>query len=268
MRNYGYLTDNILSAGTMTGIVAGIDAQASLYFSPTRGVVRSVIALTNTTGAEIATRATVMGNMGSDNSTLLQGSSNGDVVNDDADLWVVSSDTGLGNDAEDGNDPIITTTRYGTGAAVTPVVSADRLGVGNSDNYYYHYDLTIPAGGTVRLMVFHEMTTTINGAVTGAADFETLAAANTAGLLAGLSSTQLSQLVNYGADADLDGVLDATDNCPADANADQADADGDGTGDVCESTSGGGGGSSMSLPGLFAMLGLLPVLRLFRKTRR
>lgn len=35
-------------------------------------------------------------------------------------------------------------------------------------------------------------------------------------------------------DYDLDGVLDVNDNCPFDANANQADADGDGIGDVCD----------------------------------
>jgi hypothetical protein len=37
-----------------------------------------------------------------------------------------------------------------------------------------------------------------------------------------------------GADADGDGVLDAVDNCPANANPGQEDADGDGIGDVCD----------------------------------
>lgn len=36
------------------------------------------------------------------------------------------------------------------------------------------------------------------------------------------------------ADADLDGVGDACDNCPADANADQADANRNGVGDACD----------------------------------
>ncbi|AFU98474.1 PHB depolymerase family esterase [Simiduia agarivorans] len=37
-------------------------------------------------------------------------------------------------------------------------------------------------------------------------------------------------------DTDGDGVPDATDNCPAVANPDQADSDGDGTGDACDSS--------------------------------
>lgn len=40
--------------------------------------------------------------------------------------------------------------------------------------------------------------------------------------------------VGAGADTDLDGVPDAVDNCPVDANADQLDTDGDGIGDVCD----------------------------------
>ena len=35
-------------------------------------------------------------------------------------------------------------------------------------------------------------------------------------------------------DTDCDGIDDSIDNCPSDANADQADSDGDGIGDVCD----------------------------------
>jgi uncharacterized repeat protein (TIGR01451 family) len=55
-----------------------------------------------------------------------------------------------------------------------------------------------------------------------------------------LSATEIQAIFNAGSagkcktDADGDGVLDALDNCPAIANADQTDTDGDGTGDACD----------------------------------
>ena len=45
------------------------------------------------------------------------------------------------------------------------------------------------------------------------------------------------------ADTDGDGVPDAADNCPNNANADHADNDGDHTGNVCDSTPDGEGGA-------------------------
>jgi predicted acyl esterase len=50
-------------------------------------------------------------------------------------------------------------------------------------------------------------------------------------------------------DGDADGVPDATDNCPAAANADQADNDGDGQGNACDATPDGeGGGEGEGFP--------------------
>lgn len=51
------------------------------------------------------------------------------------------------------------------------------------------------------------------------------------------------------ADADGDGVADSSDNCPNNANADQADADGDGIGDVCDTGSGPAPGSVIPVTG-------------------
>ena len=54
----------------------------------------------------------------------------------------------------------------------------------------------------------------------------------------GLNVTALNELINgfsYSEpDSDSDGVVDTEDNCPADANGDQADSDGNGVGDVCD----------------------------------
>jgi hypothetical protein len=67
-------------------------------------------------------------------------------------------------------------------------------------------------------------------------------------------------------DSDGDGVTDADDNCPDDANADQADADGDGVGDVCDDEGGGcslvqGSGAANGLGVLLIGLLMLGVMR-------
>ena len=50
-------------------------------------------------------------------------------------------------------------------------------------------------------------------------------------------------------DCDGDGKPDATDNCPATANADQADADSDGSGDACDTTPQGTTPPQITTPG-------------------
>jgi hypothetical protein len=57
---------------------------------------------------------------------------------------------------------------------------------------------------------------------------------NTRGSGALLTLEVSGRLIHGVADADGDGVADATDNCPSIANANQADADRDGAGDACD----------------------------------
>ena len=42
---------------------------------------------------------------------------------------------------------------------------------------------------------------------------------------------------SYGSDGESDGVVDACDNCPNEANPSQSDADADGVGDACDDSS-------------------------------
>ena len=58
---------------------------------------------------------------------------------------------------------------------------------------------------------------------------------------AGTDPLDPSDDVEIVADADGDGATDATDNCPADANADQLDGDTDGAGDACDADADGDG---------------------------
>ncbi len=194
------LTSNIVTTDTVVDIIPGINAQIQYAFHPVRPVVRGLFSMTNTTGSPISTSALVMGNYGSDSSTTVQATSDGDLIVEDTDLWVVSNDnTTVGGE---GSDPTGTISSHGTGAAVVPktVMTVGQPAGGSDadpDNYGYRYDVTIPAGATVRILVFNEMNKLIADAVAEAPDFETLTAASAAGLLTGLTSTQLSEIVNY-----------------------------------------------------------------------
>lgn len=57
---------------------------------------------------------------------------------------------------------------------------------------------------------------------------------NIVGDISAVATVQLIACPDVGADADSDGFRDACDNCPNDANADQADGDTDGIGDACD----------------------------------
>ncbi|MGB5440775.1 MAG: hypothetical protein WBN90_14145 [Gammaproteobacteria bacterium] len=193
------LTVDKLTTDLVVDIIPGIDAQIEYYFDPARAVVRGVYTLTNTSGAEITTSALVMGNYGSDDDTTVQATDSGDLVVTDADKWVVTDDNGVGF----GPDPTATIASQGSGATVTPktvmTLGSPSSSLDGTDNYGYRYDLTIPAGATCRIMVFNEMSTSIAAATLGAADFESLLAANAAGLLTGLTMAEQDTIVNYAA---------------------------------------------------------------------
>ncbi|MCK4705988.1 MAG: thrombospondin type 3 repeat-containing protein, partial [Gammaproteobacteria bacterium] len=251
------LTDKTLTTDTVVDIVPGVDAQIQYSFysrynsSRQGGVVRALYSVTNTTGADISTSMLVMGNYGSDAKTTVQGTSDGDLIVEASDYWVASNNY-IGDTPEyvSYNDTVISS--HGAGAAVVPVVAMTLGSIsggagGKTDNFGYRYDVTVPAGETVRVMLFHEMSEWMTEALAAAPDFESLDAASAAGLLAGLSPTQLSEIVNYGVatDTDSDGVADNADAFPLNIAA-SVDADNDGLPDAwnaaCDATCQAGSG--------------------------
>jgi hypothetical protein len=201
------LTGDTVTSDTAT-IVPGVDAQVRYNFFPGRPVARALFSLTNTTGAPISVDAAVLGDYGSDNGTAVQATSSGDTVIDGADLWYITDDQGgqpsgqnkpgRGGDRGFG-DPRITLSRYGADADVVPF---NALTPGpNSPVFGLRYPITIAAGATARILVFIELsdpTVSVEAAATAAADFESLDALTSAGLLSGLSSTEIGEIVNYG----------------------------------------------------------------------
>lgn len=208
------LTGDTLTTDTVT-IVPGVDAQIRYNFFPGRPVVRGLFSLTNTTGAPISVNAAILGDYGSDSNTTVRATSNGDTAIDTNDFWYMTDDLSAPTspngvvvnprkvEAPNGlPDPRITLSRYGAGASVIPFNALTPGTPGPAiATFGLRYPVTIAAGQTVRIMVFMELSdSTIpeTTAVADAADFESLAALQTAGLLSGLSPTEQSEIVNYG----------------------------------------------------------------------
>jgi hypothetical protein len=236
------LTDKTLTTDTVVDIVAGVDAQIQYHFmtrtNPYTAVVRALYSVTNTTGSPVLTSMLVMGNYGSDATTTVHGTSDGDLIVEATDLWVASNSitTPGGMDRVSPPDTVISS--HGAGAAVVPVITMSPGSItggvsGKTDNFGYRYDVTIPAGETVRVMLFNEMAEWMTDVLATAPDFETLEAAGAANLLTGLSLTQLNEIVNYApaTDTDSDGVADFADAFPSN-DAASVDADNDGLPDA------------------------------------
>ena len=209
------LTGDTVTSDTVT-IVPGVNAQVRYSFITGRPVVRALYSLTNTTAAPINVNAAVLGDYGSDNGTQVVATSNGNTVIEASDLWYITDDGGGGggkgqakgtrrdgspDGVGGGGDPRISLSRYGTGAAVLPF---NALTPGNGDSqtatFGLRYPITIAPGATARLLVFAQLSEpdiSTAAAIAAARDFESIAAVQAAGLLAGVSAAEVSEIVNY-----------------------------------------------------------------------
>ncbi|TWU04277.1 VCBS domain-containing protein [Stieleria varia] len=110
---------------------------------PTSGAesfARTIESFANSTGADITTTVTILGNLGSDSETTVFASSDGDTDVETTDQW-------FGTDDADGSgSPALVHFVHGK-SGLTPT---DVQVVG--DNVVWTYDLTVPAGVILRLM--------------------------------------------------------------------------------------------------------------------
>ncbi len=157
---------------------------STFCFSPT---LRVVVTLTNPSDATIDADVSMLGNLGSDTDTTIEASSTGDTSFTTGDRWLVTSD---GTTAE---DPINTFVWFGPGSpALTP--SGASL---SGDQFDVTFSVSIPAGATRRLMFFSQLHGDVSGATSAAATFGTNGATASAGFLSGLTSGELSSLLNW-----------------------------------------------------------------------
>jgi MYXO-CTERM domain-containing protein len=185
-----------LTTDTQVNVIPHINATVQYWFDPIRPVARALYTLTNTSASAVTTDLLVAGNLGSNLNTTVEATQSGNHTIDATDRWYVTSDNGLGG-------PLVTTTRYGSGASVIPTNALTPGSGARKDNYGLRYHVTVPANGTVRVLVFHELgnpaTVGVADALAAsAADFESLDSLDSAGLLNGITAAQRAQIVNYG----------------------------------------------------------------------
>jgi hypothetical protein len=157
--------------------------------------LRTRVAFANTSVVTKNFTVTVATNVGSDLQTTIVGSSTNDTNFTTADRWLVTSD-------DDTNPGLIVSTHvlFGVGATVTPSSVFTSTFVCNEDPVPYtngvraNFHLSIPAGHTQRLLFFNQAHRTNAAALSDAAAFFT---GTPVGLLSGMSSGELGQIVNW-----------------------------------------------------------------------
>jgi hypothetical protein len=212
------LTSNTLTSDLITGFLTDIDAQIEYFFHPSRSLVRALYSFENTSNTEITFSVYIGGNLTSGTATNIQSTSDNDTTVETSDVWVISSNKSTGTNPTTGttDTPVITISRFGTGS--TEPKNGIQLADGTG-TFGYLYDVTVPANSTRRIMVFAELNSTIDNAKTNATDLGTLEAAESAGLLTGFISNNISfdEIINY--------TIDTSSNNNSNNNSSNNDGD-------------------------------------------
>ncbi|OWK34713.1 Fibronectin type III domain protein [Fimbriiglobus ruber] len=196
------ITGNILTGdpnaiGTDGKSFNGLElAQQNAVFAltPTVPVIRSTLFITNPTNAPITQELGDFNNLGSDANTTIYTTSSGDTTFDAAtDRWVVTFQNYSGTTSTDVRDLEV---MQGPGSVAS---SASTTWTGNgNDRTNWLYTVTVNPGETKAIMEFDTLTGSLPlAAGFGQQVFDSNATVQSNGLLAGLSSQQLSEVVNW-----------------------------------------------------------------------
>lgn len=193
------LTNDVLTTDTVD--IGGVDTTIQFMF--VNNWMRALYTFTNTTAATIPVTAAIGGNLGSDSSTTIQGTANGDLVVDATDAWYVSNDnttTTAGSNDPNG-DPNFVFCRFGAKGEVKPVstsIPGTSDGMGYTDNFVETFDFDLAPGETKSVMLLTAMVNITADALTAAEEVcGSEKAAKSNGAFDGLTSAEKSSIVNF-----------------------------------------------------------------------
>lgn len=177
-------------AVTVTGNVQqlqGLNVTGQLYFPAGEPVARSILILQNPTASSITVQVTNPNNLGSDSNTKIITTSSGDnVFQLGQDNWVISFQNFVGGTT---TDPTITL------AGMKQAVSAGYAD--GNDKPYQFFDVTVPPGGTKRIMALVRLSPSATVAKAAASTFNDMASLRQAGYLVDLTDPELRSIVNW-----------------------------------------------------------------------
>jgi len=163
--------------------LAGLVVTRRVYVSPTRNFARFVEIFENRGAGPVATSVVIGTNLGSDASTVLVSTSDGDATFETTDRWIVT------DDADASGDPTLLHVLQGPGAPIAPQAVAAPTGT-----LQYTFALAVAAGQRVILMHFASQNEDRDDALRNAVAMASLGAS---GMLDELTDDDLEDVVNW-----------------------------------------------------------------------
>ncbi|WP_157221769.1 PEP-CTERM sorting domain-containing protein [Microcystis sp. T1-4] len=174
--------------------IGGINTSLDYFMSADSPTLRVFGTFTNTTANLLSAAIAYGGDLGCDSNCRIEDSSTGDNAFQSAlDRWFITSD------GPSDVDPFLTFVRFGPGgqlASSTPAVPSEGFD-GNVDQFADIWTLSLAPGETKSLMWFVNFNNSLAEAQAGTPVFDDLSTLGAAGLLAGLSPTQIEETANW-----------------------------------------------------------------------
>jgi hypothetical protein len=222
------LTGQTLTAGPvlMSGLNVTVQYQATTLAGATGPTLRTLASFQNPSAGPLTVTVKWVSNLGSDANTTTEGTANGNAIYSDNDAWVVSSDNGE-------FDAVNTFVFFGPSIGprsprVTPLAASSVVFESSqTQGFLVSYAVTVPPGGTRRLLFLNQITSTVEEALRQAAIFTETFVPSTpdlSQLVTDLTAIERSQILNW------DFLLKET----------SGDFDGDGRADIMTGTGFGG----------------------------
>lgn len=175
--------------------INGLDIDVQYFVDPNSATVRVFASITNNGTVTLADSLAYLNNTGSDGLTQIQATGSGDLIFDTGDTYLVTDEDGFLTNADPANTFIL----FGQGAANTPsqVTTTVFIRSGTQGNGT-EFAFSLVQGQTVSFLFFNRLSPTTTQALATLGDFTSLDTLQSAGLLTGLSQSQIGTVVNFG----------------------------------------------------------------------